>query len=181
MRVVLTVISFDVFLDRERLPSATEWARAIREGGFEAQLNVEFDTHAHSGYLPCPDDRTGFEYYLEAFDAPTPEFGDEGARAIGPRNAVVSLRFSGRPADRAIAVAAAGTLAAMTDGVLFDSEPGHFIAAAEALTWARNEKYQPLAVARRRSNRRRARLTPAIIFRLLLILLLSATVFWLRE
>lgn len=175
------MISFDVFLDRQRLPSAADWARMVREGNFEAQLNSGFDPHSYSGYLPCPDDRSGFEYYLEAFDEPTPEIGAEGAKVIGARNAVVSLRFTGRPADRAIATAAAATLAAMTDGVLFDSEPGHFVAAADALAWARNEKYQPIAVSRRRVNRRRARLTPPIIFRLLLILALSAAVFWLRK
>jgi hypothetical protein len=175
------VISFNVFLGRDRLPSAADWARLIREAGFETQLPATFDLNSHSGYLPCPDELTGFEFYLEAFDAPTFEVGAEGARVIGQRNAVVSLRFSGRDPDRAAAVASAATLAAMTDGVLFDGERGHFIAATEALAWARNERYQPAAVQRRRANRRKARLTPPIILRLLIILVLAAAVFWLRE
>jgi hypothetical protein len=174
------VISYNVFLDRERLPSGTEWARLLREGGFPTQLDPQFEPRTHSGYLPCPDERTGFEYYLEPFDTPTPEIGEEGAKVIGPRNAVVSLRFSGRRTDQEAAASAAATLAAMSDGILFDSEPGHFISAADALAWARNESYQPLAVARRRANRRKARLTPPIILRLLIILFLVAAIYWLQ-
>jgi hypothetical protein len=175
------VISYNVFLDRERLPSGADWARVLREGGFETQLDPAFDPRTYSGYLPCPDERTGFEYYLEAFDVPTPEIGEEGAKVIGKRNVVVSLRFSGRRSDREAAASASATLAAMSDGILFDSEPGHFISGADALAWARNEKYEPLAVARRRANRRKARLTPPIILRLLLILFLVAAIIWLQR
>jgi hypothetical protein len=175
------VITYNVFLDRARLPAAADWARSIHEAGFEVQLNPDFDPAAHSGYLPCPDDRTGFEYYLESFGEPTFEIGDAGAKAIGARNAVASLRFSGRTADRNAATAAAATLAAMTDGVLFDTEPGHFIGADSALAWARNERYQPVATAHRRALRRKARLTPPIILRLLIILFLVFAIYWLRK
>jgi hypothetical protein len=175
------VISYNVFLERERLPAATDWARVIREAGFDVRLSTDFEPRTYSGYLPCPDDRTGFEYYLESFSAPTMEIGAAGAKAIGPRDTVASLRFSGRDADRAAASAAAATLTAMTDGVLFDTEPGHFISAADALAWARNERYQPVAVYRRRAVRRKARLTPPIILRLLLIVVLALAVYWLRK
>lgn len=175
------MISYNVFLDRDRLPAATDWARVIREAGFEVQLSTDFEPGSHSGYLPCPDERTGFEYYLESFTVPTVEIGETGAKAIGQRHTVASLRFSGRPADQSAAVAAAATLTAMTDGVLFDTESGHFIAADKALAWARNERYQPLAIYRRRSARRKARLTPPIILRLLIILFLVFAVYWLRS
>ena len=79
------MISYNVFLDRERLPQAPDWARVIRESGFEVQLNTEFEPRSHSGYLPCPDERTGFEYYLEAFSAPAFEYGEAGAKVIGQR------------------------------------------------------------------------------------------------
>ena len=175
------MISYNVFLDRERLPAAADWARVMREGGFETQLDPQFEPRAHSGYVPCPDERIGFEYYLEPFDAPTPEIGEEGAKVIGSRNAVVSLRLSGRRLDREAAASAAATLAAMTDGILLDSETGHFISSAEALAWARSERYQPLAIARRRANRRKARLTPPVILRLLIILFLAAAILWLQR
>lgn len=175
------MISYNVFLDRERLPTGADWARMIREAGFDVQLATEFEPTSHSGYLPCPDDRTGFEYYLESFAAPTLEIGDVGAQVIGERKTVASLRFSGRPADQTAATAAAATLTAMTDGVLFDTEPGHFIGANEALAWARNERYQPLATYRRRAMRRRARLTAPVILRLLIILFLVAAIYWLRS
>ncbi|WP_129641066.1 hypothetical protein [Peristeroidobacter agariperforans] len=175
------MITYNVFLDRTRLPAAADWARVIREAGFDVQLNADFEPGSFSGYLPCPDDRTGFEYYLESFTTPTLEIGDAGAQAIGPRNAVASLRFSGRSSDRDAASAAAATLAAMTDGVLFDTEPGHFIAGDEALAWARNERYQPIATYHRRAMRRKARLTPPIILRLLIILFLVLAIYWLRK
>ena len=175
------MITYSVFLDRARLPAPADWARLIREGGFDVQLSTDFDPATHSGYLPCPDDRTGFEYYLESFTAPSFEIGDAGARAIGPRNSVATLRFSGRSSDRAAATAAAATLAATTDGVLFDTELGHFIAADEALAWARNERYQPVATYHRRARRRKARLTAPIILRLLIIAFLVAAIYWLRK
>ena len=175
------MITYNVFLDRSRLPTAVDWARMIREAGFDVQLDASFDPGSYSGYLPCPDDRTGFEYYLESFTTPTIEIGDAGAKAIGPRNTAATLRFSGRSPDRSAATAAAATLTAMTDGVLFDTEPGHFIAADEALAWARNERYQPVATYHRRANRRKARLTPPIILRLLIILFLVFAIYWLRK
>ena len=175
------MISYNVFLDRDRLPAASDWARAIREAGFDVQLPAEFELESYSGYLPCPDERTGFEYYLESFSAPTLEIGDAGARAIGQRNTVATLRFSGRTSDRMAAVAAAATLTVMTDGVLFDTEPGHFIGADAALAWARSERYQPIATYHRRAMRRKARLTPPIILRLLMILFLVAAIYWLRR
>ena len=175
------MITYNVFLDRTRLPHAADWARVIREAGFDVQLNTDFEPDSFSGYLPCPDDRTGFEYYLESFIAPTMEIGDAGTKAIGPRNTVATLRFSGRPSDRDAASAAAATLTAMTDGVLFDTEPGHFISADEALAWARNERYQPIATYHRRAMRRKARLTPPIILRLLMILFLVFAIYWLRR
>lgn len=173
------MISYNVFLDRERLPSGADWARGLKEGGFDTQLDPALEPRTYSGYLPCPDERIGFEYYLEPFDAPTPEIGEAGAKVIGKRNAVVSLRFSGRQLDREAAASAAATLAAMADGILFDSEHGHFISAAEALSWARNERYQPIAVARRRADRRKARLSAPIIVRILVILVLVAMIAWL--
>lgn len=175
------MITYHVFLDRTRLPGAADWARVIREAGFDVELNADFEPGSYSGYLPCPDDRTGFEYYLESFAKPTIEIGDHGAKAIGRRNSVASLRFSGRPSDRDAASAAAATLTAMSDGVLFDTEPGHFISADAALAWARNERYQPIATYHRRAMRRKARLTPPIILRLLIILLLVIAIYWLRR
>ena len=53
--------------------------------------------------------------------------------------------------------------------------------ASEALAWARNESYEPLAAVHRRSARRRARLTPPVIVRLLMILFLVAAIYWLRK
>ena len=41
------MISYNVFLDRDRLPAAAEWARIIREAGFDVQLSTDAP---HDGY-----------------------------------------------------------------------------------------------------------------------------------
>jgi hypothetical protein len=174
-------ITFHVFLRRDRTPSAADWSAAIRAAGFAVQLPADFDPAAHSGYLPCPDDLTGFELYRDPFSEHAFEIGADGAKAVGERNTAFTFRFSGRDSDLAAATAAAATLAAMTDGILFDSETGHFIAADQALAWARNERYEPVAIYRHRSSRRRARLRPSTVIRLLIVIALAIAAFQLLQ
>jgi hypothetical protein len=174
-------ITFHVFLRRDRTPSAAAWSEAIRAAGFAVQLPADFDPATHSGYLPCPDDLTGFELYRDPFSERAFEIGPDGSTAVGDRNTAMTFRFSGRDSDLVAATAAAATLASMSDGVLFDTEAGHFIAADQALAWARNERYEPIAIYRHRSSRRKARLRPATVIRLLIIIALAIAAFQLLQ
>jgi hypothetical protein len=173
-------ISFHVFMHRAAIPTAADWAAAMRAHGFTAELGTGFDPGTFNGYVPCPDERSGFEYYVEPFSASNFEFGPHGIKAISDRDIVATFRFSGRDADMRVAVAASATLAAMTRGVLFDTESRHFIAADAALAWARNERYQPLTTYRSRVARRRSKLHPLSLMRLLILLLLIAllVIYW---
>jgi hypothetical protein len=174
-------ISFHVFAHRARIPTARAWSEAVAGHGFETRMDPGFETATFSGYLPCPDDRTGFDLFVEPFSAANFEIGPDGMRVIGERDTVFTFRFSGREADLAAATAAAATLALLTDGILFDTEARHFVDAASVLAWAHREKYEPLAVYRVRASRRRARIRISTILRLLIVLALAVSVFVFRR
>ena len=173
-------ISLHVFLRGEHMPSAAAWARALRDHGFAAELASDFDPRTFNGYVPCPDERSGFDYYVEPFSSANIEFGPSALSIVGDRDTVVTLRLTGRDTDLRVATAAAASLAVLTDGVLFDGESHHFIGAADALAWARNERYEPLATYRVRAARRRSRVQPLSVVRLLVLLALIAllVVYW---
>jgi hypothetical protein len=166
-------ISYEVFLPRNRAPSGAEWLQALRDNGFAVEFAADTDLSTHSGYLPCPDERAGFELYCEKSAAAREEISSAGVAVVGDRDLAVTFRFSGRTADREAAVAAAATLTAMSDGVLFDAESGHFIASGAALAWARNEDYRPIAVYRARASRRRSRIRASTVIRVLMLLLVT--------
>jgi hypothetical protein len=164
-------ISYTVFLTKELMPSGADWLRAAKEAGFGLEFSEAIDPATHSGYVPCPDDRAGFELYCEPHRRGRFEVSASGADAIGERDTSVTLRFSGRAADREAAVAAAASLAAMSDGILFDGEVGHFIDASSALAWARNDDYRPVAV--HRARRKRSRIRASTVIRILMLLLIT--------
>jgi hypothetical protein len=166
-------VSYQVFLERERMPTGAAWLQALRDAGFAVEFAPDVDPASHNAYVPCPDDRVGFELYREPFSPAHAEIRPAGIEAVGMRDTAMTFRFSGRTADRDAAVAAAATLTAMTDGVLFDSESGHFIDARSALAWARNERYRPVATYRVRASRRRSRISASTVVRVLMLLLIT--------
>jgi hypothetical protein len=164
-------ISYTVFLAKERMPSGADWLRAAKEAGLAIEFSESIDPATLSGYLPCPDDRAGFELYCEPYRRGRFDVSALGAEIIADRDTSLTFRFSGRPADREVAVAAAAALAAASDGILFDGEAGHFIDARSAIAWARNEGYRP--VAAHRPRRRRSRIRASTVFRILMLLLVT--------
>jgi hypothetical protein len=174
-------ISFHVFAHRARIPDARVWSEAIARHGFDTSLDPGFDPASFSGYVPCPDERSGFDLFVEPYSAANFEIGPDGMRAIGARDIVLTFRFSGRETDRAAATAAAAALTLLTDGILFDAETRHFVAAPAVLAWARGEKYVPVAAYRIRASRRRARIRISTIVRLLIVLALAVSVLVFRR
>jgi hypothetical protein len=171
-------ITFHVFARAERIPSAAQWSQAMHQLGFATQLPGDFDPRSHSGYLPCPDDRTGFELYIEPFSHSSIEVSVAALPVVEDRDTMLTFRLSGRDSDLAAAKAAAAALAVAADGVVFDEETGHFIAAQDATAWARSDEYRPIAVRRLRASRRRSRFHLSTAFRLALILALAAAVLY---
>jgi hypothetical protein len=170
-------VTYHVFARSSRLPTASAWADAIARHGSQTRIGTDFDLLSHSGYLPCPDDRTGFELYVEPYSPASFEIGPDGIRAVADRDTMLTFRCSGREVDREAAMDAAAALAAMTDGILYDSDSRHFIDAASALAWARRERYAPVAIYRLRASRRRSRLRLSTVLRLLIIIALAVTAF----
>jgi hypothetical protein len=177
--------SFHVFTHRARIPHAHAWAEAIAAQGFATVLawgaDPGFDPATFSGYVPCPDDRTGFDLFAEPYSEANFEIGPDGMEVIGARDTVLTFRISGRESDRDAAMEAAATLTLLTDGILFDVDARHFVAAPAVLAWARAEKYTPVAVYRIRASRRRSRIRISSIVRLLIVLALAIWVLTYRK
>ncbi len=167
-------IAFHVFARREQVPTGSQWAQAMRELG-PAAPDTDFDPLACNGYLPCPDQRCGFELYVEPYSCANIEFGPSAREAIGEADVVMTFRLSGRDLDLAAARSAAASLTALSDGVLFDPATQHYVAANSALHWARDEPYRPVAVHHARARRRRARFRLATGLRLLLLIAVAAS------
>jgi len=167
-------ISFHVFTRSDRLPSMAQWAQALHACGIPASPDANADLQRFSGYLPCPDERVGFELYVEPYSSAHLEFGPDAPNVVGDTDFVLTFRLSGRAADLDAAMLAAASLASLSDGILFDSQSRHYIAASSAMDWARRQAYHPLAVYRARAQRRRSRHRIATLLRLLLLLIVVA-------
>lgn len=133
-----------VFLDRDLLPTASEWASAIRGAGFDVDMYADFDTKTHSGFLPCPDSHTGFEYYFEALTEsmisdlnPSPA---ERSR-LEFKNSIVSFVFK-TDTDLKVVKAASYVLANISNGIIFDAEAGAIVETENILNWV-NGAYSP--------------------------------------
>lgn len=137
-------ICFHVFLRRDRLPHPRKWANAIMQNGFSVALDTAFDPATHSGYLPCPDEAAGFEFYLASVASSDLVPDESSKRLVSDCDVVATFCFGGRQSDLVAAVAASATLAKMTGGILLDAESGHFIGADSVLDWAHESSYQPL-------------------------------------
>src|SRR5687767_5524169 len=57
-------VELTVYMPRVRMPEPREWALAIVDAGFLAELDPDFDVDDFSGFLPCryDGDDAGFEY-----------------------------------------------------------------------------------------------------------------------
>ena len=171
-------ISYSVFLAKDRMPSGAAWLDAAKQAGLALEFSPAIDPTTHNGYVPCPDERAGFELFCEPYRREHAEVSPAAAAAISDRDTSVTLRFTGRTQDREAAAMAAAALASMTDGILYDGEAGHFIDSNAALAWARNDSYRPFAVHRGRARSRRSRIRASTVVRLLMLALVTI-VFWL--
>lgn len=118
------------------MPTPAAWAQAIRAQGFAMDLDPDFDPTTFSGFLPCTHagQPAGFEYYVES----RPELDDDLRRAAGPtRTLEVSFVTHSDMRELVSAMIASGTLAVLTDGVVWSDESGAALAGPAALALAR--------------------------------------------
>ncbi|WP_456280884.1 hypothetical protein M1D55_01360 [Cupriavidus sp. JZ107] len=135
---------FVVYLKQRDMPSPVAWGSAIVEAGFSAKLYTDFDVRSFSGFLPCSvnDEISGFEYYASAVSA----------KELEQLQLAQEIDFSilfcagSRPSELIAALAASSVLAAMSDGTIEDPQVGEFIAAPNAIAWARSKQARLLAM-----------------------------------
>jgi hypothetical protein len=137
-------VSVIVFLRSERTPSSTAWQDGIQRHGFTVGLDLEFDPASFSGFLPCTYGgvASGFEYYLD--DAALDGLDTAGRSLVGNRNKMISLVTHSDMREAATSAIAAGVLAAVADGVLYDAEGGEIVLGTDAANWAREQERQML-------------------------------------
>ena len=129
-------ITTRVLLDPDRMPSAAEWARAIREQGFEMDFVVPFDPWSQSGFLPClhQGQPAGFEYDVSPHSA----VADEVRRAAGPeRTLEVTFVTHSEMRELVSGMIASGVLALLADGIVWSDESGESVSGIEAIEIAR--------------------------------------------
>ena len=100
------------------MPSPAAWQAAIGEAGFPVQLDTDFDVESFTGFLPCPvlGQVSDFEYYS------SPVSGED-VQVLGlppGTDFSVQLCIGSHSLELVSALAAAGTLAALSGGTLVD-------------------------------------------------------------
>ena len=131
-------ISVSVFLKDDRLPTSIDWQAAIRKAGFAVEMETDFDPRADSGFRPATYRglTAGFEYNLSQVAAGGLGSKQNQAAAAGYELCVELVTHSNM-AEMVSAALAAGALAELTGGVLFDDESGEAHAGSAAISWAR--------------------------------------------
>jgi len=128
-------VDFTVYMPRKAMPDPHDWATAILDTGFPAELDPEFDVDSFSGFLPCRYDggEAGFEY----FSGPI-EFVDELEL---PSDFDFSVTFSTHSSLRELAssVVSAAVLCSLRRGILVDPQADLKVSADEAISWAREQ------------------------------------------
>jgi hypothetical protein len=128
-------VCLTVYLVRAKMPTPSRWATAIREAGFPADLDADFEVDTFSGFLPCAYDGKpgGFEYFAGRVT-------DEDRVDLGlPAEYDFSVTFATQSDMRefATSVVASGVLCQVAGGQLSDPQAGENVAASQALSWAR--------------------------------------------
>jgi hypothetical protein len=128
-------VDLTVYLQRESMPTPEDWAEAIDELGFPAELDPEFDVDAFSGFLPCTfeDEDAGFEYesgpieFVDDLELPS-EFDFQ-----------VTLSTHSELRELSAAVVCAAVLCTIARGVLVDLQGDIRVTAEDAVSWAREQ------------------------------------------
>ncbi len=132
-----------VFIARSKAPTAKAWARAIRARGFPFAMYDDFDLETHSGFLPCHLDqrRDGFEYFWSAID--DGELDARVKRKIKAFDTAITFKTGSSQLGYDFAVAAAGVLTELTDGMYLNDESGDFFHAPEIMKLAFETDWSP--------------------------------------
>jgi len=125
-------IELTVYLPRTAMPNPKEWAKAIVEAGFPAELDAKFDVDSFSGFLPCRYDgeEAGFEY-----DSGPIEFVDE-LELPDDYDFSVSFVTHSDMRELASSVVSSAVLCSISGGILVDAQADEAISSDDAISWA---------------------------------------------
>jgi hypothetical protein len=107
------------FIQKENVPSLTQWQEVINKFGFDLHIDPGLRVFEHSGFLPCKlmGHDSGVEtYYQEAktiFDDP-----DVVTELAGDRDYCISFRWGGSFKEAACAMILSYALASSFDAVI---------------------------------------------------------------
>ena len=128
-------VELTVYMERTAMPSPRDWAQAIVDAGFPAELDAEFDVDTFSGFLPCRYDgvEAGFEYLSGPI-----EFVDELEL---PSEFDFSVTFTTHSSMRELAssVVSAAALCSLSAGILVDPQADVAVPASDVISWAREQ------------------------------------------
>lgn len=145
-----------VFLDRDRLPSASTWAKGVAAAGFELSFVEERVSPAsHGGFLPMrfEGEETGFEFDVHPVERMA--LTDQLKELVSQLDSVATFRFTDD--DQLVAaLAASAVLATLAGGVLHDpndepttSDPAAFLSTARELRAVQATARAAQAIAKR--------------------------------
>jgi hypothetical protein len=128
-----------VFLKKSNLPSATAWQAAILAAGLPVALHGVFDPSKDNGFVPCRFENadTGFEYSMSSANeicAAYPGLND----LIQSYDTAITFSWGGDIKEFAVAIVAAGVLAHLCSGVMYDPQESTRFSDLESLAYARN-------------------------------------------
>ncbi|UOO88846.1 hypothetical protein LVJ82_15520 [Vitreoscilla massiliensis] len=131
-------VANNVYAMRQSLPTPKQWAAALLEAGFEVVLDSEFVWWEFEGFLPATyqGQEAGFELYVESVDAN--QLNKRERKHLQGRDTVVTLITHSDMREYVSSMLAAAVLCALSDGLLAEGGETPFIAAPDAIDWARD-------------------------------------------
>lgn len=129
---IIMALELEVFLDRNQLPTADEWSRAASVQKLELEFRAPLEWGKTEGFMPVRLNgiESGFELYWDEIDPNDVE--EDLPEAAATKDGIVGFRFS-RPIESAAAYAAAGVLALLAQGVLFNPDADRTLQPEQAL------------------------------------------------
>ncbi len=128
-------VEFTVYLARESMPAPGDWAQAIDDSGFPAELDPDFDVDDFTGFLPCR--YAGIDAGFEYSSGPI-EFVDE-LELPGEFDFSVTFATHSDMRELAASVVCAALLCGVGRGILVDPQADLTVAAEDAIAWARDQ------------------------------------------
>jgi hypothetical protein len=132
-----------IFIEQQQLPSSSQWLEAIKQYGFDMDMDVKFDTLKHEGFLACRYQglEAGFEYWTEEINfqelLEDGQLTQEEVKQLGQRNFMVTLTTRSNFREYMTSMIASAVLCSISDGKLAEDGTPPFIASFDAVKWAK--------------------------------------------